>query len=214
MILSNSNPSSPQPIPSSELPTSAEIPRFQFPTGTTFFNIKWENFNYPPFLKLIHYDPTELADPEKTVIINLNRTFLITILVSIINFINCIAQTAAGLGGIRILYSILNMVLFWPVSLFAFYKGYRGLVYNRSDFRLYWPTHFLLACAFVILSIVHAGNYNGWVRMAELFDEGYVFQGLLSIVESLIYEFNAIFVFYCMWKVHKLSQRVPKADRL
>ena len=31
--------------------------------------IEWENFNYPPYLNMMHYDPSELEGDKKVIIL-------------------------------------------------------------------------------------------------------------------------------------------------
>ena len=189
--------------------------RSRLPGGTINPNIKWENYNYPPLLKLIHYDLSELEDPvTRSLVRKLNLTFVLVFIVSIINFINSIAQTASGHNGLRILYSVLNFFIFVPIALYGFYKGYRGITYTRRELRFYWVVAFIEVVAFMVFSIISGGNYNGWTRVAFLFGEGDVFQGILAIIESLIYLGNCLLVAFCAYRIREFSLNAPPEDRL
>ena len=201
-------------VGTSVIRNAVDSARSKLPGQSAYPNIRWENFNYPPLLKIVHYDLSELEPPHKGVVRLLNITFILTFVVSIINFINSIAQTAVGFTGLRILYSILNLVIFIPISLFAFYKGYRGLVFNKRELKFYYVAQVLLAIAYFIFSIISGGNYNGWIRVSSLFHQHYIFQGILGVVESIIYLINSLLMVYCMLRVKNLSSGVPPEDRL
>jgi len=195
--------------------TTVESSRQKVPSSNPNSNIKWENFNYPPFIRLIHYDPDEIEDPAtRSLVKKRNLTFILNLVVSVINFINAIAQVAVGFTGLRILFSVLNILIFVPVTLFTFYKGYRGLVYNRRQLRYYYVGQFLCAVAFLVFSIISGGTWNGWTRLDVLFSNKHIFQGLLAIVESLIYTANSLLCMYCIFKVYRSKETTPLENRL
>lgn len=193
--------------------TTVESARSKTPGSSPNANIKWENFNYPPFIRLIHYDPNEIEDlATRSLIKKINLTFILNLVVSLLNFINSIAQVAVGFSGLKILFSVLNILIFVPVTLFTFYKGYRGLVYDRRQLRYYYIGHFVCAVAFFIFSIVSGGNYNGWTRLSVLFGDKHIFQGLLAIAESIIYLINSALCAYCLFKVYRSKDTSPPND--
>jgi len=203
------------PTSSPVLQTTVESARDKTAGTTPNANIKWDNFNYPPLIKLIHYDPNEIEDlATRSLVKKINLTFVLNLVVSLINFLNSIAQVAVGFTGLRILFSVLNILIFVPVTLFTFYKGYRGLVYDRRQLRYYYVGQFACAVVFLIFSIISGGNYNGWTRLGVLFDNGHVFQGLLAIVESLLYTFNSALCAYCLFEVYRSKDPSPVDNRL
>lgn len=50
--------------------------------------IDFTNYNYPPFLNVIHYKLDELLPVKQPIVKRLNWLFLLTVLYTIINFIN------------------------------------------------------------------------------------------------------------------------------
>jgi hypothetical protein len=85
--------------------------------------INWQDFNYPPLLKIIHFTPSELPEEHKSIIWMLFATHIIILVESLLNIINNSVQTAEGFDGIRILYSFLFLFLFNPLAFFIFYRG-------------------------------------------------------------------------------------------
>ena len=54
-------------------------------------NIDWNDFNWPPLVKVMHFKLDELEGNERTIARNLWLTHLAIFLISIINIINSIA---------------------------------------------------------------------------------------------------------------------------
>lgn len=172
-------------------------------TDSNLANIKWNEYNYPPLIRVIHYDPSELQEPHQGAVRKINWCFIGIVLVCIINVINSIAQAAGpdDYSSINILYSFLNLVLFIPVSFWVFYKGYLGICKETSNIRWYQIGQGLLCIAWIIFSIIYAGAINGFVRMGQLFGDGYGFQAVLSLIESLLYLAVAGLGIFNIWKI-------------
>ena len=171
--------------------------------GGQYSSIKWEEFNYPPLIKLIHYDLNELNEPHKSLIRKMNISFVLVFVATLIGFIGNIVQVAMGVApGIRIFYAIMNIIIFNPAALYVFYKGYRGLVIAESQLRLYKIFQVILGLAWFIWSIIGAGAFNGWVRVSSLFGSGATFPGILALFESIIYLLNSLLAVYCVYATH------------
>jgi len=188
--------------------------RNKFPGSQSNSSIKWDNFNYPPLLKIIHYDLKELDAETGSLVRKLNFVFMLNFLVSIINFINSLAQIPVNDSGIRILYSVLNMLIFIPFTLYGFYKGYRGLTHSERELKFYYVISLLEIIAFFVFSIISGGCYNGWTRVATLFKNNYIFQGILGIIESVIYLGMCFLIAWNTWKVKNFVPSSPSDNRL
>ena len=80
--------------------------------------IRWEQYNYPPLIRIIHFDRSEVPRDKKFMIYSLFSIHLVVLGNCFLNFIdNCIE------GGMGILYSLLFMLAFNPIVLLVFYKG-------------------------------------------------------------------------------------------
>ena len=165
--------------------------------------IKWENFNYPPLLNLIHYSSEELPDSIKRLVKCIHSSFLILILILIINVVNCIVQTSQDGEGINIFYSFLNILIFVPLALFTFYRGYKGLAADSYLLRFYKIAQIILILCYLIFSIISAGAFNGWVRAKHLMEKENYFTGALSIIESSLYDINVFLAIYCVIGAHQ-----------
>lgn len=163
--------------------------------------IKWDDFNYPPLLHLIHYSSAELPDPARGLVRRIHCSFLILVLILIINLVNCIVQSAQGGEGINIFYSVLNILIFVPLGMFTFYRGYRGLAFEEYLLKFYKIVQGILVILYLIFSIIAAGAFNGWLRAKDLFGKEEYFPGALSIIESALYDINAILATTCILSV-------------
>jgi hypothetical protein len=47
--------------------------------------IIWDDFNYPPFVRLIHYSLDELQDPIRSVVKKMHLVFLLVLVINAIN---------------------------------------------------------------------------------------------------------------------------------
>lgn len=65
-------------------------------TPQTGPKINWDDFNYPPLLKVIHYDITEVDNEKRLTVRAMWLQHVLIFLEGFINIINSIAITAAG----------------------------------------------------------------------------------------------------------------------
>ena len=176
--------------------------------------IKWDDFNYPPVLRIIHYSSEELPDPAKGLSKRIHASFLILVLTLLINLVNCIVQVAQGAEGIMIFYSVLNILIFTPLGMFTFYRGYRGLASDIYLLKFYKLVQGVLVILFIIFSIIAAGAFNGWLRVKNRFGAEEYFTGILSVIESVLYSINALLAISCIISVHNYKERGNDSDKV
>lgn len=85
-------------------------------TPSSGSKINWDDFNYPPLLKVIHYDITEVDPEVRTGVRAMWLSHVLIFVEGILNLINNIAIVAAGGPGVRILYSIMFLFSFVPLA--------------------------------------------------------------------------------------------------
>eukprot|EP00920_Eleutheroschizon_duboscqi_P036798 GHVT01088403.1.p1 GENE.GHVT01088403.1~~GHVT01088403.1.p1 ORF type:complete len:128 (-),score=22.47 GHVT01088403.1:711-1094(-) len=81
--------------------------------------IEWTNFNYPPLLRIFHYDPSELPTPVTRVCHALHGAAILAAVTLILNFIDNIVIGIGGAPKIWILYSLLNFIIVVPFALYG-----------------------------------------------------------------------------------------------
>jgi hypothetical protein len=100
-------------------------------------DIEWEDYNYPPGLKIIHYNPPEMIDPTKITLAKLmHASFLLLVVFYFLNFtINLLAWIAGdqSIGFFMPLYSIFHMFMIVPLGMGVFSKGYRAMAGISSE---------------------------------------------------------------------------------
>mmetsp|Transcript_4714 Transcript_4714/g.5154 ORF Transcript_4714/g.5154 Transcript_4714/m.5154 type:complete len:215 (+) Transcript_4714:55-699(+) len=169
--------------------------------------INWQHYNYPPLCHVIHYDLKELEGLQKSLVKRMNWSLKLLLIILILNFINSVAITIGiKSAGIRILYSVLNIVIFPPVAFFSFYRGYRGLCFPGATLFWYYVTQGILMCLYFCFSIISAGPFNGWLMVSFLFSGGYIFQGIVGILESMLYLGNVLLMAITVFQAHKFSK--------
>eukprot|EP00850_Spirogloea_muscicola_P014842 SM000109S14156 [mRNA] locus=s109:413409:415161:+ [translate_table: standard] len=133
--------------------------------------VNWENYNYPPFLRLIHYELNDVED------VHARRATFFAHLAFVVGVGSCLANLGGtiilALGGVHgkavtIVYSTFNVVIFAVAGLYSFYMCYKGLVTTNLKFSIrYLFIQPIFICAFVAFSIVSGSNYNGWLNLAK-----------------------------------------------
>ena len=176
--------------------------------------IKWDDFNYPPILRVIHYSSAELQEPARSFSRRIHGSFLLLVLILFINLINCIVQTAQGGEGIMIFYSVLNILIFVPLGMFTFYRGYRGLASDTYLLKFYKIVQGVLAVLYIVFSIIAAGAFNGWLRVKDLFGKEEYFPGVLSIIEAALYSIDAIIAISCIISVMNYREKGNDSDKI
>lgn len=174
--------------------------------------IKWDDFNYPPMINVIHYSSAELPENSRGIVRRIHCSFLILVIILFINLINCIVQAAQGGEGINIFYSVLNFLIFIPLSMYTFYRGYRGLASDTYLLKFYKILQGVLVLCYIIFSIIGSGAFNGWLRATNLLSEEKFFPGALSFIESALYSINAILAITCIVSVN--NYREGSSDKI
>ncbi|KAL4499801.1 hypothetical protein ABPG72_015150 [Tetrahymena utriculariae] len=157
--------------------------------------IKWTDFNYPPLIKIIHYDRSELQDPHKKIATLLWLGHILILIISIINFINNCVQGV----GFRIGLSVAFFILFNPFEGICFYQGLLAFLDNDSKFKIYKILSVLLGLFYIAFMIGDFGNFNGFVRIKDVD----AFPKALCVIESIFFFVVIIIHFYCTYKAHK-----------
>eukprot|EP00914_Ancora_sagittata_P033280 GHVO01067133.1.p1 GENE.GHVO01067133.1~~GHVO01067133.1.p1 ORF type:complete len:224 (+),score=21.54 GHVO01067133.1:35-706(+) len=167
--------------------------------------IDWVDFNYPPLIRLIHYDISELTTPVASIVRLIHYSYIGTVVMCFLNIIDCIVLACMGFGGLKPVYSILMTLILIPAGLLTFYTGYKGIAISSSArINKYLIYQIILAAAFLIFSILPAANFNGFVGLAKLSDhdeksgsqKGYyifaiIIESLINFILAAVGGFNA-----------------------
>ena len=147
--------------------------------------IDWNDFNWPPFINIVHFKLSELKDPH---LLPSRRQYILFLLLcfhAVLNFVTVIVEVASGYSGLRILASVLiNMVLVF-VAGFALYNCYRGICQDNSLLIRYKIAIFFILAMHIPMWIADSINFNGIVRASQSFTDGKSFAGAMCIIEII-----------------------------
>jgi len=175
--------------------------------------IDWQDYNWPPMLRIVHFSLDELPDGSRKVVLKIYISFIIAFITCIINIISNIAQVAdADASALNILYTFLNFVLIVCASAFVFYQGYKSIAQcpprDDDEFNKYLLGQAALFVAYVVFSIISAGAFNGWTKSGDVSDCG--FCTAMVYIEATLYTLNYILAGFCLfltWKFEPESNR-------
>ena len=167
-------------------------------------NINWGDYNYPPCVSLVHYDIDDVQhDALKKVVKLMNRVFLLTVSVCLLNLIDTIvcAPIYTDAKWEWVMYSGLNIVVFTPFAMYVFFIGYKGLAINDTDLMQRYSLLGTMQCIFYfIFTIMPFGALNGFLSFA-MYKVG-IFWGIAIVVESSMWAiafgtalYTVIFIF-------------------
>lgn len=177
--------------------------------------IEWEDYNYPPGLKIIHFKPSELEDPAKiTIAHGLHIAFLCIPVFFLVNLtINILSLffSIQDASFYEALYSAFHMLMGIPIAMGVFSKGYRSLA-GISDERTWYKFGeiFMLVftgCAFCF----HFLCYHG-LRAVISFKGNGVFILVLGIIEQSLLLIQFCFRLYALLMILFKYQPVSKED--
>ena len=155
------------------------------PTG----NINWGEYNYPPCLSLVHYDPDDLEHEKlKSVVKLMNKIFILTFTVSILNLVDTMiaASLYTDAKWSWVLYSALNLLVIPPLAFYVFFTGYKGLALNDSSLlSRYSVLGTIQAVLFFLFTITPFGALNGLLSFA-IYNVGWVW-AVEIVIESALW---------------------------
>ncbi|CAD7950638.1 unnamed protein product [Amoebophrya sp. A120] len=169
--------------------------------------INWQDYNYPPWLRLIHYKQDELPVAIARTTRLMRLFFEIQCFICALTVFNSIIITASASGypAKFFLFALLNSMMLPPAALFVFYQGYRGLAISSSSLLTQYKIANSVAILLTLLCcFVPMGAINGFGRYdTELYEhsDGKGYWGFAIFVESMLYLTNLAITSYCMYKV-------------
>lgn len=152
-------------------------------------NINWGEYNYPPCLSLIHYDPDDVPNETlQAMVIRMNRVLVLTVGVCCLNIFDNIinASLYPDAQWQWVFYGALNLVLLPPIAMYIFFQGYKGLALNdMSILQRYSVMGTMQAIFYFLFTVMPFGATNGLLSFA-MYHVG-VYWGIAIVVESAIW---------------------------
>jgi cation transport ATPase len=161
--------------------------------------------NYPPILKLFHYDLNELKDPRELLIARAARWVYFAMCgVLFFNLVVMIILTIGAVtdAGYWIIYSTLVMLVMSAVGLFVHVWAFQSLVNHSTLWMiLYIVAQSIMAMVYLVFSIVSGFNFEGWTNWTRASTAGGNFTPFwraTTIIESILWTFVAVGAVICV----------------
>ena len=139
--------------------------------------VDWEDYNYPPYLRVLHYNLDDVEDVNARFAVRIaHLSYLMACSTFCVNCFGTFVLACGGLKlkGVHLIYAIFNLIIYSIVGMYAFYKAYKGLATKNGRLTDYYlGLQVLFIIFFFIASIVGGANYYGWtnVKRASESDE-------------------------------------------
>jgi len=136
-------------------------------------NINWTDFNYPPGLRLIHYDIQELPSALRGSVRLLNMVFVISVIACWFNFLTTLVVVpwTSTAPARWFLQTIVHLILLPSASLWTFYLGYRGLAEPDPQLvKNFQAAEIGLSLVYLMFSLLPLGCVNGIFRLGYVWD--------------------------------------------
>jgi len=157
-------------------------------------DINWVDFNYPPLLRLIHFNIDELPSSLVGAVRCFNISFQLTTFtcgISLVNTLILVASVGGKEAPFRwLIQSAVHALILPTVALLIFYCGYRGVAEPDtklvSRFKVGQP---FLALLYFLLGILPSGPINGLAKLGST--GGSVYWLIVILLESGLWLGNA-----------------------
>jgi len=167
--------------------------------------INWKDLNYPPALKLIHYDINEVPEHQKKAM-NLSHAFFgLQAALFLLNFFNAIVQLISGYSWTRPFASIFYYLIIVFVAGFAFFQVFQVFVGVKAAKILYkvaYGFHLFMTFFQIIFSTL---SWNSLFRVIYIFGDGKIIAGFLALVEFLVILAQAGFLVFIVLEIMKVE---------
>eukprot|EP00164_Ancoracysta_twista_P001149 GFYU01001507.1.p1 GENE.GFYU01001507.1~~GFYU01001507.1.p1 ORF type:complete len:212 (-),score=54.18 GFYU01001507.1:113-748(-) len=175
--------------------------------------INWENYNYPPYLRLVHVDFTELQGEAQRTAVFVHRAYILMMSTLGLNFFTSFVLACAGIAdqGLAVMYSIFNIIIGGVVGMYSFYRCYVGICNNTDRDLWFWLIPWAILTIFMwIFSGINGLNMHGWANIADAkaVDGGISdFWVAMAVIESLLWTGGAIYSMFCIYMVWMFKEK-------
>lgn len=169
--------------------------------------VQWTDYNYPPCIKLIHFDPQRdhISLEAKAVIAWIHNLYRLSLFLLLLNLIFTIVAAASGRSPIAILYSVLLLVILGVIASMVMYQGYRGVAAeidkNKWRFKI---GQSLLAIVMLIFAFARGANVHGFAAIGR---GGSATWDGLCVTESILWLIAFGIACFTVARVHRYSPR-------
>ncbi|CBZ55416.1 hypothetical protein NCLIV_058390 [Neospora caninum Liverpool] len=132
-------------------------------------SIDWSNINYPPGIRLVHFNPDELPTPVARLARVLHGMFVVTSIVLLANIVHSVVLVIGGLPASRIGYTIPSAFILTPASGATFYQGYVALaISDEKKKKRYFLFQSIFLTVALFLFVSPLGSANGLLALSSM----------------------------------------------
>ncbi|PFH33673.1 hypothetical protein BESB_078890 [Besnoitia besnoiti] len=156
-------------LPRENSSVASRSTRGSFKADDSAVSINWNDLNYPPGIRLVHFDPDELPTDVARLARVLHWMFLLAFVELLINVTHTVVLVIGGMPATRVGYAILDAVILAPSFGTTFYQGYVALVSSDDKTK---RRYFFCQAICLIISLFFAvsplGATNGLAALSSL----------------------------------------------
>mmetsp|Transcript_2866 Transcript_2866/g.8895 ORF Transcript_2866/g.8895 Transcript_2866/m.8895 type:complete len:217 (-) Transcript_2866:110-760(-) len=179
--------------------------------------IKWDEYNYPPFVRIMHFDLSELEGSSRKVVRWAHAGFFLLVAALMCNLLINFVLVCAGvpLKGLHIVYSLFNVIIFGGLGLYGEYASFKGVAASKpSLMRRYILLEGAIVVMSLLFSVMAVANWNGWMRLPQAAAlEGPIapFWFWATVVEAVCWTVNYIVGAVAVYHVVEFERNGPLA---
>jgi len=152
-------------------------------------NINWGEYNYPPCLSLVHYDPDDIQNESvRKVVVMMNRVLQLAAIACVLNLFDTIIDATfyKDAKWQWVFYAILNILLIPPIGLYIFFQGYKGVaLMDTSLIQKYTILGAIQSFFYFLFALIPFGAMNGLLSFS-MYNVG-IYWGVAIVIESGIW---------------------------
>jgi len=181
--------------------------------------IDWQDFNYPPLVRVVHYNPLELPMRARSIAYCLNITFLLVSFACLLNFVDtCIIVSASSAPFKWVIQSLIHALLIPGLAFVVFFVGYRGLAEEAtSQAGQFMIGQLALIAVSILMSLVPFGCVNGFFKLLVI--RSYINHSsalafdVAILLESSIWMACTAMAVVTLMRVRKYDRHVDVVDK-
>lgn len=176
--------------------------------------VNWEDYNYPPYIRVVHYDCEDIEVPGQQKAVKWAHGCYILLLCTLaLNGLATLLLVCAGATSfVNLVYSFFNSVIVGIVGMYSFYHGYKGLATGNSRMTSRYLLVQIVVMLFMLLSaLLGVSNFNGILNLKRAQDASHLsgFWVVWTIIESSLWCLNALLATIVFYMVYQNSNHTP-----
>mmetsp|Transcript_29970 Transcript_29970/g.41501 ORF Transcript_29970/g.41501 Transcript_29970/m.41501 type:complete len:216 (-) Transcript_29970:337-984(-) len=178
-------------------------------------SVNWEDYNYPPYFRIVHYDNGDLEVPgQRSAVTWAHWSYIATLAALILNILGNLVLAFGGVKdkGVHVVYAFFNLIIVGVVGMYGFYHGYKGLATGNSKMTSRYLLVVIAIFFFMFISsLLGVSNFNGWLNINRAKDADSMSEFWIgwTIFESCLWSLNMVGMAVVFYMVYTTSDHTP-----